>query len=212
MHDELDLKDFSGRTPLFPLSGVVMFPHVVVPLHIFEPRYRRMTEDALDGDRLITMVRLLGDGSPRPPIEGVGCLGRIIHHERLADGRFNILLLGRSRVRLLRETTDDLPYRSAEVEVLEDVPASASEEQARAGLVEHLRRMVGAAPELLELLDRAESLGALVDVMAHALAAAADWKQRLLEETSVEARVQALHQWLRELPARRTFPPPFSDN
>ena len=108
MDNDIDLRDFENVTRLFPLPGLVMFPHVVLPLHIFEPRYRQMTEDALAGDRLITMIQI----SPLPKgkswvepvqIEEVGCLGRIIQHERLPDGRFNILLLGRKRVRIRRE-------------------------------------------------------------------------------------------------------------
>ena len=210
--DDLDLSHFSGRVRLFPLPGVVLFPHVVAPLHIFEPRYRAMTEDALAGDRLIAMVRLLGDGVLRPPVESVGCLGRIIHHERLPDGRFNILLLGRSRVRLIREANTGLPYRTAEAELMADVPGPGDESAARAELVDLLRRSVGAEAALLDLLDRAESLGALVDVLAHALAAPAEWKQRLLNEPLVEARVQDVRRRLLDASSRRPFPPPFSEN
>ena len=218
----MDLKGFSGRVRLFPLPGVVMFPHVVAPLHIFEPRYRRMTSDALDDDRLIAMVRLLGDGSPAPAIDAIGCLGRIIHHERLPDGRFNILLLGRKRIRLVRETPDPgLPYRTAEAVAIEDEPPAAGDEpESRRALVERFRRVVGDAsgsdPEFLRLLDSAESLGALSDIMAHALPLDADQKQRLLAEPAVDARVDRILRWLADLaptlPAGRTFPPPFSAN
>src|SRR3954463_13716392 len=101
-----ELRDFSGVCRLFPLPGVVLFPHAVIPLHIFEPRYRQMTEDALDDDKLVTIVQLIPPGTiysgalGTPPVDAVGCLGRIIRHERLSDGRFNLLLLGRKRVRL----------------------------------------------------------------------------------------------------------------
>src|SRR3954465_12071673 len=110
MDGDYDLRDFANVCRLFPLPKVVLFPHAVLPLHIFEPRYRQMTEDALAGDRLITMIQIRprSEGETwREPveIEEVGCLGRIIQHERLADGRFNMLLLGRKRVRILRELT-----------------------------------------------------------------------------------------------------------
>ncbi|WP_165248162.1 LON peptidase substrate-binding domain-containing protein [Paludisphaera soli] len=226
MADELDLKDFTGRARLFPLPGVVMFPHVVAPLHIFEPRYKRMAEDALDGDRLIAIVQVLPDPAtswkPNPPIAEVGCLGRIVHHERLADGRFNILLLGRKRVRLVRETSKpDLPYRTADVALIEDEPPSKVEEAAgRERLISRFRSVVGEAadvdPEFFKLLDSADSLGALTDVMAHALPFPVESKQRLLAEPSVEVRVRRLDRWIGDLaaafPRERTFPPPFSDN
>ncbi|AMV37416.1 LON peptidase substrate-binding domain-containing protein [Planctomyces sp. SH-PL62] len=225
MGDELDLKDFSGRARLFPLPGVVMFPHVVAPLHIFEPRYRRMVEDALDGDRLIAMVQVAADPATAwkepPPVAQVGCLGRIVHHERLADGRFNILLLGLKRARLIRETPDpELLYRTAEVVLIEDEPSSRAEAEGRAYLVDRFRDVLGAAgdfdPEFFKLLANAESLGGLTDVMAHALPFSAESKQRLLAEPSVDVRVRMLYRWIGELvlvpPEKRPFPPPFSDN
>ena len=84
------------------------FPHVILPLHIFEPRYRQMTQDALDGDQLVTIVQACPADKENPwvepvPIAHVACLGKIIQHERLPDGRFNMLLLGCKRVRLVRE-------------------------------------------------------------------------------------------------------------
>ncbi|WP_337176936.1 LON peptidase substrate-binding domain-containing protein [Paludisphaera sp.] len=220
--DDMDLKGASGRVRLFPLPGVVMFPHVVAPLHIFEPRYRRMTEDALAGDRLIAMVRLLGDESPRPSIEVVGCLGRIIRHERLPDGRFNLLLLGRRRVRLLGEVDEpELPYRVAEAVAMEDeIRGPLDEAAARKALIGRFREAIAAAAglddEFFRLLEAAESLGALADVMAHSLPLDADRKQRLLAEPDVQARIFLLDGWLAELtpslPQARSFPPPFSAN
>src|SRR6516164_9969292 len=98
MDNDIDLRDFDRVARLFPLPGLAMFPHVILPLHIFEPRYRQMTEDALAGDRLVTMVQIRpsvkGSRWVEPvPIMEVGCLGKIVQHERLADGRFNFLLL-----------------------------------------------------------------------------------------------------------------------
>src|SRR5262249_61215492 len=97
----------AGPARLFPLPTLVLFPHVLQPLHIFEPRYRQMTADALAGDRLIAMALLRPgwekDYEGRPPIYSVICVGRIVAEKRLPDGRFNILLRGVSRARVRRE-------------------------------------------------------------------------------------------------------------
>src|SRR5512134_2216313 len=87
-----------SKIPIFPLPNVVLFPKVFLPLHIFEPRYRAMVDDALAGDRIIGMV-LLRPGyeanyEGRPPVYAVGCAGSITHAERRDDGRFNIVLHG----------------------------------------------------------------------------------------------------------------------
>jgi len=93
--------------PLFPLPSVVLFPNVFLPLHIFEPRYRQMVSDALGGDRMIGMVLLQpgyeADYERSPAVYDVGCAGLITHVERLADGRFNIVLRGLERFRIVGE-------------------------------------------------------------------------------------------------------------
>jgi Lon protease-like protein len=224
MDNDLDLRDFDNTTRLFPLPSLVMFPHVVLPLHIFEPRYRQMTEDALAGDRLITMIQI----RPRPEgetwrepveIEEVGCLGRIIQHEQLADGRFNMLLLGRKRVRIRRELTSGKLYRTAEVEILEDEPLQRPEDTARDELVEMFRKIFQEHHEIdadfAELLEKAVPLGVLCDIISHTLTLPPALKQRLLEETSVDARVETLQASLGKIAAEETgriFPPPFSPN
>jgi Lon protease-like protein len=109
--------------PIFPLPNVVLFPGVFLPLHIFEPRYREMVGDALEGDRVIGMVLLkpegLGDYEVQPPIYPVGCAGLITHVERLADGRFNIILRGLQKFRVVGED-HELSYRRAQIEELTD--------------------------------------------------------------------------------------------
>lgn len=89
---------FPASLPIFPLPTVVLFPNVFLPLHIFEPRYRQMTADALAGDRLIGLVLLrpgyLAEADGRPPVYAIGCTGLITHAERLAEGRFNVVLRG----------------------------------------------------------------------------------------------------------------------
>jgi uncharacterized protein len=111
----------SELLPIFPLPTVVLFPGVFLPLHIFEPRYREMVADALSTDRLIGMT-LLREGWERayegcPPVYGVGCIGLISHCEKLADGRYNIVLRGLDRVRILNEE-HSRPYRRALTQTL----------------------------------------------------------------------------------------------
>jgi Lon protease-like protein len=107
--------------PLFPLPNVVLFPNVHLPLHIFEPRYRELVGDSLDGDRIIGMVLLRpgweGDYEGRPPIYPIGCAGLITHAERLSDGRYNIVLRGLEKFRVRREDPGRA-YRIAEVETI----------------------------------------------------------------------------------------------
>src|SRR5258707_15575916 len=87
--------------PLFPLPNVVLFPNVFLPLHIFEPRYREMVADALKGDRIIGMALLRAgyesNYEGRPPVYDIGCAGVITHAQRLADGRYDIVLRGPAR-------------------------------------------------------------------------------------------------------------------
>ena len=111
--------------PLFPLPNVVLFPNVFLPLHIFEPRYRRMVADALAGDRIIGMMLLRpgweADYEGRPPVYPIGCAGLITHAEPLPDGRYNIVLRGLEKFRVLHEE-DSRGYRMADIEtLLEDV-------------------------------------------------------------------------------------------
>src|SRR3954468_7257730 len=109
--------------PLFPLPNVALFPSALLPLHIFEPRYRAMVADALDGERLIGMV-MLRPGWERhyegtPPVYRVGCAGFITHADRLPDGRFNILLRGLEKFRIVSErgARDGVElYRVAQIE------------------------------------------------------------------------------------------------
>src|SRR5438132_13243727 len=108
MNDDLAaLEGFSGTARLFPLPNLVLFPHVIQPLHVFEPRYRQMTADALDGDRLIAIV-LPRPGweyhyAGSPEIYSVATLGTIVADQKLDDGRYNILLRGLSRIHLSHE-------------------------------------------------------------------------------------------------------------
>ena len=115
--------DLPATIPLFPLQDVMLFPGVARPLHIFEPRYREMLRDAMEGDRIIGMVMLQpgyeDEYYGRPPIYSVGCAGRLGIVEELSDGRFNIVLHGLTKFRVLSEDSSRA-YRLAEVEAVPD--------------------------------------------------------------------------------------------
>ena len=121
--------------PLFPLPNVVLFPNVCLPLHVFEPRYREMVSDALDGDRIIGMVLLRpgweADYEARPEIYQVGCAGLITHAERTVDGRYNVVLRGFEKFRIRRED-HERSYRRAEVDPLLETMNEADREVMRA--------------------------------------------------------------------------------
>lgn len=113
------------RLPIFPLD-VVLFPQTLLPLHIFEPRYRALVADALLGDKTIGIQRLKDgerpDGEGRPALFEIGCAGEIVEHEALEDGRSNIVLKGLYRYRVEREPASTLVYRVAEVTRLPVAP------------------------------------------------------------------------------------------
>ncbi len=122
----------SDLLPLFPLPNTDLFPNVFLPLHIFEPRYREMVNDAVASDRMIGMVLLRPgwerDYEGRPPVYPIGCSGVITHVERLSDGRYNIVLRGLERFRILEEDDGRL-YRRASVEPVAE-RALAAEDRA----------------------------------------------------------------------------------
>ena len=184
------------QIPLFPLPNVVLFPGVYLPLHIFEPRYRAMIDDALDGDRLIGMVLLRPgfdeDYDGRPPVFAVGCAGVITHHERLPDGRFNIVLQGTERFRIEAED-HSRAYRVATAERLPDAMTESAIE------LRSLRQRVEAM--LTRVTDRHRGEIAVPPSMSdvdliHALAQYLDLapleKQALLEMNGAVQRASAL--------------------
>jgi uncharacterized protein len=216
---------FSNQCRLFPLPDLVFFPHALLPLHIFEPRYRQMTRDALADDQLLAMVQILPapEGAPwvEPvPISDVGCLGKIVQHERVAGGRFNLLLLGGHRVRLKKEKPTNKLYRIAEAEIIVDQEPDEPASPAGAELIALFRSVFEKYqrnnPDLGRLLESAPPLGVLTDIIAAALPLPPHLKQRLLAEPRVIHRVETLSKILEQLvmheESTREFPPRFSDN
>lgn len=123
------------RLSIFPLSGVLLFPRLQLPLHIFEPRYRALVSDAMARDRRIAMIQPREDGEC-PRLFDRGCVGHISEVEALDDGRFNIVLTGIARFRTIRELTVTTPFRQieAEVEAPDDLTDEALPAVVRASL------------------------------------------------------------------------------
>jgi len=224
-------ESFSGTVRLFPLPNLVLFPHVMQPLHIFEPRYRTMFEEALRTDGLIAMATLApgweADYEGRPPLYPTACLSRIATHRRLDDGTYNVLILGLRRVRLLGELKPARCFREARVEVCED--HCPPEQASRRAAVQHklheallgiLPTMPDAQEQLDHLLGTDLSLGMLTDVIGFMLDIEIGQKEALLAEVDVLCRAESLLAHLSTLadehePNRScvtAFPPPFSAN
>jgi Lon protease-like protein len=226
---EFDADTFSGVARLFPLPNLVLYPHVMQPLHIFEERYREMLEDALAGDKLIAMAVLEPgwetDYESRPPISKYACLGKVVAHRRLEDGRYNVLLMGVGRVRIVHELDPLRSFRQASVELVEDCddfPTSAHRKRVEDKLLIAFRQHLPCAcqlPEQLEdMLSSHVSLGLLTDLAAYSLPLETAVKQELLAECCVSKRAEILLAQVENLAAasaakaERAFPPSFSEN
>jgi ATP-dependent Lon protease len=182
-----------GALPLFPLRGVVLFPGALLPLHVFEPRYRAMLADCLATSRCMAMAFELPDGDrvdpeERPRIAQVAGAGVVVHHTTLADGRSNIVLQGLARVRL-DELPFVAPYRRARARILDaiETPVSALD---RTGLFAVATAFAAAARQTDFEVPSGIGLGAAADLCAHHLIVDADARQQALEELDVGARVR----------------------
>jgi uncharacterized protein len=188
----------SDLLPIFPLPNVVLFPNVFLPLHIFEARYREMVGNALASDRMIGMV-LLRPGwertyEGRPPVYPIGCSGVMTHVERLSDGRYNIVLRGVERFRILRED-HTLSYRRAAVEAVMERPLAADDRTAVRNQRKKLEALLAPAVEKAGV-DRRTAVDMGDEDLVNALAQYLDFdaleKQALLEHDSLRRRAEAL--------------------
>ena len=183
--------------PLFPLPNVVLFPNVFLPLHVFEPRYRQMVADALAGDRIIGMVLLRpgyeADYDGRPPVYAVGCAGVITHSQPLADGRYDIVLRGIEKFRIVSED-DSRPYRIGHIDSisetvpLEEVQPLRHQRQRLEAVLAAAIERVRAEPRFPPSVPDEDLINALaqyleLEVLEH---------QALLECTGVLARCRGL--------------------
>jgi len=185
--------------PIFPLPNCVLLPGGLLPLHVFEPRYRELTRDSLATHQLMGVARLRpgfeGSYYGRPPVYERCGVGRIICSEELPDGRFALLLRGIARVEIARELPTDRTYRMVEARVLSDAscdPADARDHHHRLiSLCDRLAEVIEqGGPQLRDLVRSAESPGACADAIAAALIMDADARQELLEACDPMVRLQ----------------------
>jgi Lon protease-like protein len=188
----------SAEVPLFPLPNAQLFPQALLPLHVFEPRYRDLVRDAMAGDRMLGVAMLLPGYEEhyqaRPPVREVCGVGRIIAHEELPDGRSNILLRGEYRGMIVGELPAIHAYRVARVDTIPDeVPASglAESQDTLLTLSDQLSLRLPSGGDTLRTLARSVTgPGALADVLAAALLTDSDVRQRVLETRDVVARAR----------------------
>jgi len=197
MDDDERVRRALPALPIFPLPGAVLLPHALVPLHIFEPRYRKMTRDCADGLRVLALANIPDDraAAEAPPrvskVIGVGVLARV---DRLADGRFNIVLRGVARARIEEELPPTEPYRIVRAGLLE--PKQASPRVAvQAGDLKRLVFALSSANRseeilaLAQLAAKAQDPGDLADVVAGVLLATPRDRQAILDAVELEARL-----------------------
>jgi uncharacterized protein len=230
--------DFDGLVRLFPLPELVVFPHAMQPLHIFEPRYCEMLLESLASDRLIGMATLasgIGDVlSAQPPIASVICIGKIVSHAETESGHHNILLVGAKRAEIVRELPLNRSFRMAEVRVQADVHEPGDPQQRkllRGALLDAFAAVIPASANaqqyLHELMAGQMGLGPITDIISYTLGLEVSAKLRLLSEVNVERRAKLLIGMLRDIspgtaanpqainskkPLSSEFPPKFSIN
>jgi len=195
------------RIPVFPLPDVVLFPHTLLPLHIFEPRYREMIRDCLTGDRRLVMALLQAgwenDYYGRPPIHAIAGVGEIVQEEELPDGRFNILVRGTMRVAIMAELPAERSYRIAKARPLPDrYPVDGPDSVA--ARVDRLKvlylRIVAeiSKPDADpgRVFGGVKDPGVLVDRIAGAGIGDTEVRQRVLEAVDVPARIDLVQERL----------------
>jgi len=190
------------RLPLFPLEDIVLFPDSIIPLHIFEARYRKMVRDVLGSNRLVAIsLQLekenLEDGSA-PRVARVASVGELVLAQELPDGRFNLVVRGRARIGIDEELPSDEPYRLIAAHEIPDDPSIEANDigdadAALRALVTGLAESIPDGGELLKHVAAAQDTpAALANVIAASLIADAKARQRLLETTDVFERLERL--------------------
>jgi Lon protease-like protein len=189
--------------PLFPLPGTVFLPNTILPLHVFEHRYRTLLSDIQEGDGIVVIPRLKpgweANYGGAPPIFHVAGFGKIIRCQRLPDGRSNVVILGLGRIQIGREVPTDAPYRVAQCDVLHDDP-SLDGARALKQKIARLRVMAGQAlgdrpaiaQRIQQLIEIQSDPIAFVDGMAHLILPNVDARQAFLEITQLNARIDSL--------------------
>lgn len=191
--------DELARLPIFPLPNAVLLPGGVMPLHVFEPRYREMVRDTLDGAGLLAIARLRpgyqADYHGRPPVHPQAGLGRIIASDETPDGRYMIVVRGLARVELARELPPERSYREVAARLVPDVTtrpdAVAAAHQRLLALCERLSQALDrGGDQLRSLLESCDCPGACADAIAAALVFDHDQRQDLLERVDLADRIE----------------------
>jgi len=204
--------DFSEPIALFPLPNVVLLPHATLPLHIFEQRYRKMTVDAIDDSQLIAMANFAGDGwradyEGSPPLRDHVCVGYILQHQLLEDGRFNLLLQGLCRATII-EYVQDTPYRTAllqptEVDDVMEIDLTEQRERLVDLLHDPTLRQLAGIKAIHEWVRDEIPTQVIVDLAAMSVCDGIDDRYGMLAEPDVTVRLQWLERHL--LATRRTL-------
>jgi Lon protease-like protein len=199
--------------PIFPLPDLTFFPHTMLPLHIFEARYRAMITDCLSRDKRLAVVGLKagyeGSYEGKPAVYPVSGVGRIAQWERLASGRYNLLLRGEGRVRIDRELPTDTLYRMVAATPLRETGAAGAAVPALTGRVkarcQQILSAVGRSGEDLQaMMEGLDHPAELCDQVASALIPTPTTRQALLEELDVERRLERLAAALDDLLSQLT--------
>jgi ATP-dependent Lon protease len=215
--------DFNGEVRLFPLPDLVLFPSNVLPLHIFESRYREMMEDAERGDGLITMATLVpgfeSEYYSRPKIAPVVCIGRVLTHEKSERGTYNLVLAGMQRARIKHEIEPVRSFRRATVDLLTERLGVDNDDRRELGnkLLRSLLTFAPSAREFVDELKRMKTpLSSLTDIVAFHAPLDSELKLELLAESDAVVRAQVLLENLppesTNSPRPRSYPPDFSVN
>jgi len=228
-NSELEPAGFAGIVRLFPLPNLVMFPNIMQPLHIFEPRYRQMLSHALQGDGLIATALYRPDWenclSDDPPIFDVVTISKVIANSETEDGRCNLLLKGVSRARIIREIPTDLSYRMADVELLPEpnidiTHLAGLRSELLDGFFDLQKRIGEDGESSTQLMEKNLPLGTLADMIAFSIDLGIFQQQQILGAVQVTSRCRKLIQFMDEKLAEITsdqkliceFPPEFSYN
>lgn len=204
--------DFKQPIPLFPLPNCVLLPHATIPLHIFEPRYRQMTNDALDSRGLIAMASFAGESwkqsyADAPPVREHVCVGYVIRHERLPDGRYNILLQGVCRARI-REEVESSPYRMVMLDPTEQTVNDYGDLEEHRECIESLLedpllKTLASVSGVQNWLSKEIPTGVLVDLSIMCVCDDHEQRYAMLAEADQAARANWLCQHLQQI--RRTL-------
>ncbi len=203
-----DAVDFDQPIPLFPLNQCVLLPHIAAPLHVFEPRYRAMARDALAASKLIAMAVFAGeqwktDYAGNPPLRECACVGQIVRQEELRDGRYNLLLQGLSRSRIVEELPlADGGYREAFLEPIESkdvMEIDLTERRARIeGLLnDTLMLQLRPVAALQNWLEKDIPTAAMLDLAVMAMCPDLEGRYAMLAEPRADRRAAWIENHLR---------------